>query len=312
MNRLTLVIFARHFTGVVHRACDVLGFAVLVVVASIVTASAARGQPGMDMLDGNSLVKASLITEQTAVRAGSTIDVGILLEIEHGWHTYWNGKNDTGFPVAVMFELPNGVRAGAVQWPVPKRHLLPGNILDFVYEDSVLLISTIEVPEDIGEVANLYVKASVEWLVCNEACLPGSSELESFIPITRNAYDPPMSGQAPLFAKTREQLPVRLPKPGTERALEMSLSWNGPSFIAIVPDAKLVRFFPGRQCADLVEPIRETEKRGEELTIHLDEEQLKSDYTLQGILYWEYHDGQKRRYIVDIPWGDTKGLDQPR
>ncbi|MCA9278881.1 MAG: hypothetical protein H6815_11870 [Phycisphaeraceae bacterium] len=292
------------------------GFRMVCAVLLVATAAwmipvRALAQPDFEMLDGNSLVHATLIAEQDAVRAGSTVDVGILLDIEPGWHTYWNGKNDTGFPVSVSFELPNGVRADALQWPVPKRHLQPGDILDFVYEDKVLLISTIHVPEGIGEVANLYVKANVEWLVCKEACLPGSAELETYIPITRGETEPPRSKHASLFAQMRETLPRKLPKPGTERALEMELRWNDSSFLAVVPNAKIVRFFPGNKCANLVSPIQDTERRGEDLEVRLETDQLKSDFRLQGVLSWEYPDGTKRMYMVDFPWGDTKGYAHP-
>ena len=41
------------------------------------------------VFEGKTLVKASLLADTTAIVPGKPFEVGVLLEMEPGWHTYW-------------------------------------------------------------------------------------------------------------------------------------------------------------------------------------------------------------------------------
>jgi len=66
-------------------------------------------------------VKASLVAETDAVRPGQPLTVGIRLEMEKGWHTYWRNPGDSGLPTRVRWTLPAGFSAGELRWPYPQR-----------------------------------------------------------------------------------------------------------------------------------------------------------------------------------------------
>ncbi|MEO1318875.1 MAG: protein-disulfide reductase DsbD domain-containing protein, partial [Pseudomonadota bacterium] len=68
----------------------------------------------------------SLIAEQDTVRPGQTLLLGLHFELEDGWHIYWDGFNDTGFPPMVEWSLPEGVSVGPMLWPAPERYISPG------------------------------------------------------------------------------------------------------------------------------------------------------------------------------------------
>lgn len=97
--------------------------------------------------------------------------VWITFEMPDDWHTYGPFQNDTGSIAIVEFELPEGVREGARIWPLPKRHVAPGLILDYVYEGTVSVGTWLDGPE--GWAREGIVSADVEWLVCNDdTCIP--------------------------------------------------------------------------------------------------------------------------------------------
>src|SRR5271156_1340 len=81
----------------------------------------------------------ALIAEDQWVAPGHTIRVGIHFELENGWHIYWVNPGDSGEPPRVQWQLPAGLTAGEMQWPTPRR-LGTATIVDFGYEDSVMLV----------------------------------------------------------------------------------------------------------------------------------------------------------------------------
>ena len=90
-------------------------------------------------------VKASLVAETDAVRPGQTLTVGIRLDMERGWHTYWRNPGDSGLPTRAKWELPGGFAAGEIRWPYPIR-FTTGPLVSFGYEHEVLLPVEIRVP----------------------------------------------------------------------------------------------------------------------------------------------------------------------
>lgn len=64
-------------------------------------------------------IRVSLISEDTAVVPGGTHFVGIFLEPEHHWHTYWRNPGDSGEPPKVSWKLPEGVGVGELQMGSP-------------------------------------------------------------------------------------------------------------------------------------------------------------------------------------------------
>ena len=95
--------------------------------------------------------KAEILFEHEAVSPGMTTRLAIHLDLDPHWHVYWNGRNDTGFPVTPEFDLPPGWSTGEIRWPAPKRHVSDGAILDHIYEDTATLI----VPVEVGDQAEL-------------------------------------------------------------------------------------------------------------------------------------------------------------
>ena len=56
------------------------------------------------------------------------------------WHTYWKNPGDSGLPTRIQWVLPEGWKAGEIQWPYPKP--LPiGPLMNYGYEDEVLLLT---------------------------------------------------------------------------------------------------------------------------------------------------------------------------
>ena len=73
--------------------------------------------------------------------------MGLLFDLEPGWHVYWTNAGDSGEPPAVKWTLPAGVTVGPLQFPAPKRLPL-GPLMDFGYETQVLFPAELHVAGD--------------------------------------------------------------------------------------------------------------------------------------------------------------------
>ena len=61
-----------------------------------------------------------LLLSVTAARPGDTVWAGVQLKMEPGWHTYWKNPGAAGQATEIKWQLPAGVTAGEIQWPLPE------------------------------------------------------------------------------------------------------------------------------------------------------------------------------------------------
>ncbi|MEE4210911.1 MAG: protein-disulfide reductase DsbD domain-containing protein [Parvularcula sp.] len=175
------------------------------IFAALALFSAAQAQSGPVVETGHA--RSRLIAEKTAAVPGETLWVALAQELDEGWHVYWKNPGDSGLPLVLDWDLPEGFEAGEIGYPLP--HRLPlGPLTNFGHEGEPVFIVPIEVPEDaeIGSAARLTVKA--DWLICLDVCIPESARLSLDIPIAAAAQD--AAGQATLIKAARSAQPVEL------------------------------------------------------------------------------------------------------
>ncbi len=141
------------------------------------------------------------------VQAGQSVWVGLLLTHQPDWHTYWRNPGDSGLPTQVELNLPAGVVAGDVQWPLPHK-LKAGSLTNYGFEKTALLaipltLSTQFVP---SAAQTLDIQLHANWLVCRLECIPQEGDFTLRIP-TRSSFVP----QAAAFTDTLAQQPRALP-----------------------------------------------------------------------------------------------------
>jgi thiol:disulfide interchange protein len=180
------------------RFCRLI-FAILLVLAA--------GRPALyasDSADAPHL-HVQLIT---AANAPGIVPAGLYFKLENGWHVYWMNPGDAGQPPKINWTLPNGVTAGPMQFPAPKRLPL-GPLMDFGYEDEVLFPFTLTADSSLQPGSMAHIVAKVSWLVCRETCIPGKASLDLDLPVAKNP--PASSANAALISKFTALLPKPMP-----------------------------------------------------------------------------------------------------
>jgi thiol:disulfide interchange protein len=182
-------------------------------------------------------VHARLVAEDKAVAPGGAITVALEEKIAPGWHTYWKNPGDAGAPTEIQWTLPAGWKAGAIQWPRPKR-LPVGPLMDYGYEGTPWLLTTLTAPADAS--GTVTIKAAVSWLVCEKICIPEDATLTLTLPVGKQESDPAVTKD---FAAARDLLPVASPwKLNYSLGDHLDLYAAAPSLAAAHPTS--ADFFP--------------------------------------------------------------------
>ncbi|MFN4087722.1 MAG: protein-disulfide reductase DsbD family protein [Alphaproteobacteria bacterium] len=154
------------------------------------------------------LTEAQLVAERDAV-PGETLRLGLRLRHEPKWHSYWSNPGDSGLPTEIDWSLPEGWRAGEIEWPAP--HRLPsGPFVNYGFKGEFVLPVAVTVPADAQPGSSVRIEAHASWLACADICIPEEAAL---------AIDLPVAGAAPaadprwqdLFERARREAPQPAP-----------------------------------------------------------------------------------------------------
>jgi DsbC/DsbD-like thiol-disulfide interchange protein len=208
--------------------------------------------------------KAELLFESDSVAPGGDVWIGVRFKVEDGWHLYWNGRNETGSPPTFSVELPPGYSLGDWSWPAPKRHVAPGDILDHIYEGTVLIMAPLSVPKGAKESAPITVKVAADWVVCDSnMCVAESSSLVGSLPIKTVATNV----KDPAFAATRVLHPKAWPTDSSDFSASVERSKGKALAKFRVAGATSIEFYPGPECPDVEELMRKGATKGDSMTI---------------------------------------------
>src|SRR5262249_30837232 len=109
--------------------------------------------------------------------------------------------------------LPQGLAAGALEFPAPRRLPL-GHLVDYGYEDEVVFPVRFDVAPAFQPAGPVTLGAEVHWLVCREICIPGSAALSVTRPAATSAAGSGAgAAAAQLVHRFESALPQPLPPP---------------------------------------------------------------------------------------------------
>ncbi len=179
------------------------------------------------------------------VGPGKQVWLGLELKHQPEWHTYWKNAGDSGLPTVLDWQLPNGISAGAIAWPTPKKITI-GTLANYGYENTVLLPVPLTVTSDFNR-TQLDVQLKAAWLVCKKECIPQEGTFSLTVPATSSSA---LSGGA--FQAAFAAAPQALPPGNSQievsgKSLKVSLS-GLPAALT----GKTLAFFP--ETGSVIEP----------------------------------------------------------
>ena len=275
------------------RACNPSsGFSRALSLGVALLLCAAGAQAGGTPIPHGTL---ELIPENQWIAAGHELYLGLRFQLEKGWHIYWVNPGDSGEPPRVTWQLPAGLTPGAIEWPTPRR-LGTSSIVDFGYEDAVMLIVPVHAEASLATQRSARLGAEVKVLVCREMCIPGKAQLSLTLPI-KSQPPAPDARTIDLFTATRKSLPRHAP--GNWR---FSVDDAHDSFVLNATLGHQITqaiFFPlAESQIDNAAPQKLLPvAAGFRLTLRKSDQLLKPIERLKGVLVLS----ADRAYLIDVP-----------
>ncbi len=152
---------------------------------------------------------AELVSLGPAIEPGGTQEVGLVLTIDEHWHVYWINAGDSGEPPHITWTLPEGITAGAMQFPIPERLPL-GPLMDFGYEDEVAFPVKVAAASGMKP-GPVHLDAQVSWLVCAQVCIPGKAHLGLDLNVQAGAPQPVQEAIVGALGEAMTLIPGPLP-----------------------------------------------------------------------------------------------------
>jgi DsbC/DsbD-like thiol-disulfide interchange protein/cytochrome c biogenesis protein CcdA len=146
---------------------------ILLSLFLLLTAASAQGQlPGAPLN-----VPATLEAESTAPAPGQKVTIAFHFKPKPTWHGYWENPGDAGFGMQLKWDLPKGVSAGALHYPVPEPLIISG-LMNHVYEREYAVLVDLDIDKALPVGARLPIKVRGDWLACTrDICVPEGDDL---------------------------------------------------------------------------------------------------------------------------------------
>ena len=116
--------------------------------------------------------KVSLITNLQNLNQESFY-VGVRLQMQDGWHTYWENPGDSGSPFEANWTTDDGVIVENVQWPTPVTIPYPP-LMTYGYEGDIVFPFQVFRSQ---ETELKTISVDFNFLICADICIPESASL---------------------------------------------------------------------------------------------------------------------------------------
>ena len=225
-------------------------------------------------------VRAELVAHAPeGVGAGKPVWLGLKIEHQPHWHTYWKNPGDSGLPTTLIWTLPAGVGAGEIEWPAPQR--LPiGPLMNYGYEGTLLLPVALTLPAGSAG-SGLEVKLRAEWLVCKDVCIPEGGDFVIKLP-AQSA----VAGHAALFDAARAAAPRPMPEARATASVEGGALQVRVDGLPPAWQGKTLNFFP--ETAGVINNAAVLQARWQgsqwQATVPLDAQRSASPATMPAVL----------------------------
>ena len=199
-----IFVFPLHHAGKQLRALWVCGLFMLLwgmAQAQTQVLGGASTNKARGSVVSTAQVQATLqVYAPNGIVAGETFWLGLQIQHQAHWHTYWRNPGDSGLATELQWQLPEGLKPGNLIWPAPQK-IPVGSMANYGYEGTVLLVTPVQVaPKFKANEApsDITVQLHASWLVCKQECIPQEGDFVVRVPVKGSTVMAPEAFQAAL------------------------------------------------------------------------------------------------------------------
>ncbi len=120
----------------------------------------------IDNSDVNSTLK--IIPENGIFSHNEIYYLGIKINLDDGWKTYWKNPGDAGSGINLKIENQKNILDYKILYPFPKSYMDHG-VKTIGYENEVIFPIELQIKE---KAKKIYADINIEYLICKEICIP--------------------------------------------------------------------------------------------------------------------------------------------
>ncbi|WP_198027224.1 protein-disulfide reductase DsbD domain-containing protein, partial [Candidatus Paracaedibacter symbiosus] len=165
-----------------------------------------------------------LMSDVKRIQPGKPFWIALKLTMKPGWHTYWTNPGDSGFATSLEWRLPTGFTTSPIHW-IPPQRLTFGNHINFGYNNESFHLVEITPNKEISTQLQTFT-AEVNWLVCEEICIPESTEISFTLLVGSEEGQPDYSEHHPLIHQLKDELPTKLSTLGEFQVKDKSVHFK--------------------------------------------------------------------------------------
>ena len=243
-----------------------------------------------------SLAEARLVVDSFSPKKDSVISIGVLISLKDDWHIYWRNPGDSGIATDIEFNLPNGITASDIKFPVPEI-FAADEIINYGYSHQVLLMSELFIPNDYQK-KEISITAKLTSLICKDLCKAFDTTVTINLDISKSYLAE--INISDLFKSNINSLPQK-----NHRIKTSVTSKSDSVYLRIIGDevnnANSVRFLPYEPGMFRNSINQNTIKKENhlELIIELDPFRVKDPTEVNGIII--LNDVHTKAYEIKIP-----------
>ncbi|MBT5331275.1 MAG: hypothetical protein HOL48_05820, partial [Porticoccaceae bacterium] len=243
-------------------------------------------------------IQLEFLASHQSLAPGESLDLALRILPDENWHIYWKNPGDTGLPTKVEWQESELLSYSELDWSAPYRADYQG-FINYGYYGETYIFSSVRVSESAPIGQPLRLGGRVDWLICEEICIPGNATLELEVMVSEQSVESPWSSDV---AEARDQLPISLGTlPGSYRTDgEFQLSVQLPEELQ---GLEPVGFFPISQklVNNLPTPVL-SKPQDNTLLISTENALNPSDYPLffEGLVQFENPQGVQFNYEFEV------------
>ncbi len=151
---------------------------------------------------------ATLIPEVSSIAPGKPFTVALKLDHPEGWHSYYLNSGGVELPPNITWKLPEGAKAGPIQWPAPQvKDGFGGK--SFIYSGSPVFLVEITPPATLSTGSTFTFSADATWQICDKTCIDEEASFSLNLTVAADSVIDP--NQSSLFEAARQSMPKALP-----------------------------------------------------------------------------------------------------
>jgi thiol:disulfide interchange protein/DsbC/DsbD-like thiol-disulfide interchange protein len=254
--------------------------------------------------------QATLVLSDNTAKPGDTVWAGVDLKMEPEWHTYWKNSGDAGMPTTISWQLPPGVTAGDIQWPLPVK-LPPVEVTTYGYNNETMLLVPLTIGKDVPP-GPITLTANLSWLECKDVCIPVKTTVQATLIIGTETKP---SATAAAIESWKAKVPSKLinsfkirafwEKPASDDTRPLIIEQFGP-IKSLLPNGDFDFFPDASDQFEVQAPTEKVSRFSGSFAFQKEVKKFSGDWPkeISGVLVIEANDGSRQGFEVQLPIAD--------